>query len=123
MASSWRETSPERRRLPGKRRCGRGSASVSASSSTSSAYYSAWPMASRVRWLVAAGLAVAALIVYRFDPSLFGFYPRCVFHAITGLECPGCGGTRALHGLLHGRLAPADPPHTMLVFVMPFVVR
>ena len=26
----------------------------------------------------------------------------CIFHEITGLYCPGCGGTRAFFSLLHG---------------------
>ncbi|MDD6428583.1 MAG: DUF2752 domain-containing protein [Lachnospiraceae bacterium] len=26
----------------------------------------------------------------------------CIFHEVTGLYCPGCGGTRALRFLLHG---------------------
>jgi hypothetical protein len=53
-------------------------------------------------WL---GLAViAAAILYRFDPTTAGFFPSCPFHAATGLLCPGCGTTRALHHLLHGEL-------------------
>lgn len=27
----------------------------------------------------------------------------CLFHELTGLYCPGCGGTRALKALLMGR--------------------
>lgn len=30
--------------------------------------------------------------------------PPCVFHSLTGLYCPGCGGTRAVRYLLHGQL-------------------
>lgn len=30
--------------------------------------------------------------------------PPCPFHSITGLYCPGCGSTRALGYLVHGRL-------------------
>lgn len=40
--------------------------------------------------------------VFRVDP--FGWIPfidrGCYFHRITGLYCPGCGGTRAVRALL-----------------------
>jgi hypothetical protein len=52
---------------------------------------------------VAAGIAVLSL----FDPAKHSFYPYCLFHRLTGLNCPGCGGLRALHQLLHGHLAAA----------------
>lgn len=29
------------------------------------------------------------------------FFPACMFRELTGLFCPGCGATRALHALLH----------------------
>ncbi|MGY0504877.1 DUF2752 domain-containing protein [Luteimonas sp. e5] len=53
--------------------------------------------------------AAAGLAVFRrFDPNLDvnPFFP-CSFHALTGLWCPGCGGTRALHALAHGDVARA----------------
>ena len=30
--------------------------------------------------------------------------PKCMFHQLTGLYCPGCGATRALSAMLHGDL-------------------
>lgn len=44
----------------------------------------------------------AGTMVYFFDPSTHSFFPACMFHAATGLYCPGCGATRALYALLHG---------------------
>jgi hypothetical protein len=46
-------------------------------------------------------------VLYTFPPGAHTFYPPCLFHAITGFDCPGCGTTRALHHLLHGRVAEA----------------
>ncbi len=50
-------------------------------------------------------LGLAAL--YTFDPSQHSFYPRCTLKLLTNLDCPGCGGLRATHQLLHGNLAAA----------------
>lgn len=53
--------------------------------------------------------------VYFFDPSAHHFYPVCQFHRLTGLNCPGCGGTRALYALLHGDLPTALRDNALLV--------
>lgn len=51
-------------------------------------------------------LALAGgIVVYAVDPSGAWWMPKCPFHAITGLDCPSCGTTRALHHILHGRLS------------------
>jgi len=60
-----------------------------------------------VKVLAGAIVIAGAAVLFAFDPSTSAFYPRCVFRALTGLDCPGCGATRALHALLHGRVAEA----------------
>ena len=81
-------------------------------------------MGSSARWaLWASGISAAAIgaaILYRFDPVTAQFYPHCVFHALTGLQCPGCGTTRALHHLLHGDVAGAFRLNAMLFVGVPF---
>jgi len=75
------------------------------------------------RWAIGSGaLAVAAFLLYRFDPTVVRFFPICVFHALTGLECPGCGATRAMHRLLHGDLAGAFRFNQLIFAVPPFLL-
>lgn len=65
--------------------------------------------------VVAAVAAGVAAMVYFFNPSAYGFYPVCQFHRLTGLNCPGCGGTRALYALLHGNIGTALRDNALLV--------
>ena len=79
--------------------------------------------ASGTRLLAVAGVVVAALlfVLYRYDPSTVAFYPPCVLRALTGLLCPGCGATRALHHLLHGDVAGAFRLNAMLLLLGPLL--
>lgn len=43
-------------------------------------------------------------IYYKINPSGQDWMPKCPFHTITGLHCPGCGSQRALHDFLHGNI-------------------
>ena len=53
-------------------------------------------------------LAVAAaVVVHQTRPGEGSILPPCVFHAVTGFHCAGCGITRALHALLHLRVGEA----------------
>lgn len=65
-------------------------------------------------------LAVAA-VMFWFNPAEGGFYPRCALHTLTGLHCPGCGGLRATHQLLHGNMAEAFRLNPLWIIIAPFV--
>jgi hypothetical protein len=68
----------------------------------------------------AGGLAM----VYFFNPTGHTFYPVCQFHRLTGLNCPGCGATRALYALLHGDFSTALRDNVLLVISIPmFALR
>jgi len=61
----------------------------------------------RIPATFAGSAVVVALAIVFWLPPEGGFYPVCPIHALTGTLCPGCGGTRALHALLHGRVSVA----------------
>lgn len=66
----------------------------------------------------AAGL-LALAVVCAYSPAEVGFYPDCVWRMATGLYCPGCGGLRALHELLHGRIGAAVSYNALLTIIAP----
>jgi len=65
--------------------------------------------------------AVGVLIYFIFDPARFSIFPPCVFHQVTGLDCPGCGAQRALHQLLHGDILAAVRLNAMFVLSLPIL--
>jgi hypothetical protein len=46
-------------------------------------------------------------------PSALERVELCLFHAVTGLNCPGCGMTRALVAAFQGRWADAAQLHPL----------
>lgn len=57
-----------------------------------------------------------------YDPAAAaGFFPRCQLYAVTGLFCPGCGASRAVHALLRGNLALALAYNPLLVAAAPLL--
>ncbi len=81
------------------------------------------------RILAGAGIlaaAAGAFVVVYFNPVTAGFFPVCPLHALTGLNCPGCGLTRGFHALFHGDVLGALHfnallPVYLLIFVYLFV--
>lgn len=67
-------------------------------------------------------LAGAALVLALFDPVLAPFFPACPFHTLTGLHCPGCGSTRALHALFTGHPLQASGFNLLAVAAVPVVL-
>lgn len=63
--------------------------------------------------------AGAGAVVFFFNPSSNGFYPVCLFHQLTGLNCPGCGGTRSVYALLHGDFQAALRDNALFVLLTP----
>lgn len=68
---------------------------------------------------MAAGLLAGSGVLCTFSPTEHHFYPICVFHALTGWQCPGCGGTRALYHLLHLQVGEALHYNALVTVIAP----
>ena len=78
------------------------------------------------KWLLP-GFALAMVFVvallWQFDPNQAGNpLPPCPSRWLTGLHCPGCGATRALHALLHGDIEKALSMNVVFVMALPIVI-
>ncbi|MGY5764444.1 DUF2752 domain-containing protein [Brachybacterium sp. DNPG3] len=56
-----------------------------------------------------------------FDPFRQDI-PLCPVYHLTGLYCPGCGATRAVHALIDGDLLLAMQNNVLIVIAAPLVV-
>jgi Protein of unknown function (DUF2752) len=66
--------------------------------------------------VVAGGLAYVGL----GDPHSPDFvFPVCPFKALTGWNCPACGGLRMTHDVLHGDLGSAVVDNVFLLIGLP----
>lgn len=63
--------------------------------------------------------AIGAGFFYFINPAAC---PPCPLHALTGLNCPGCGATRAGHELLHGHFLAAVHLNAPLVLALPILL-
>ena len=46
----------------------------------------------------------------------------CLFRELTGLDCPGCGGTRMVWYLVHGNIPEAARHHLVALLLVPIVL-
>ncbi|MBC7406937.1 MAG: DUF2752 domain-containing protein [Arcicella sp.] len=71
-------------------------------------------------------LAVLTIVITAFyffwNPSEITFSPICPFKQITGYYCPGCGGQRAFHQILHGNFVEAFHNNFLIFIFLPFLV-
>ena len=72
------------------------------------------------------GLASAFAVIACLRCALPGYgallLPACPIHQIFGLLCPGCGSTRALAALLHGRPLEAMRLNALTTLLLPFAL-
>jgi hypothetical protein len=61
----------------------------------------------RALWVSLAALLLMVAAWALRETGGRGWMPGCFFKKTTGLDCPGCGMTRATYALLHGRVGEA----------------
>ena len=74
----------------------------------------------RVRGPLAVGVLGLAATAYvgLVDPNQAGHYPLCPTKYLSGLDCPGCGGLRAVHSLATGDVGGALDHNAFAVLVL-----
>jgi hypothetical protein len=76
----------------------------------------------RKRLLIGLAVIVILVLLYWINPTESAFAPKCIFHSLTGLSCPGCGMQRFLHAFLHGRFAEAISYNYLLIIFIPYII-
>ncbi len=63
-------------------------------------------------------IGLMLLMLWQFLPAavIEKLQVPCLFHSITGMYCPGCGGTRAVKALLGGKLFLSFLYHPIVVY-------
>ena len=70
---------------------------------------------------VITAILLAFGVLYAVGPEREPFMPRCLFHWLTGLDCPACGSQRALHQLFHLHVREALAYNPFLVVSLPYL--
>lgn len=69
-------------------------------------------------------LVVAVLFYYVFThnpANKENIYVSCTFKTITGWDCPGCGGQRALYNLLHFEFLKSLKYNALFLILIPYL--
>ncbi len=62
-------------------------------------------------------MLLGILVISRFPNVVAGYGFPCVFRKLTGLYCPGCGGTRAVRFFLRGKLISSFICHPLVPYM------
>ena len=71
---------------------------------------------------VAGGIGLATVALLLRDPHRHGSWGLCPFKALTGWDCPLCGGLRAVNDLGHARWSEAAHSNLLFVASLPLLV-
>ena len=71
--------------------------------------------------MAVAGVGIILALLYCFNPTETALAPKCIFRAVTGWSCPGCGMQRFLHAFMHGRILEAFRYNYLLLILLPYL--
>lgn len=77
-------------------------------------------MKKKYKFIVGILVLLLVSLYYFFNPTVSNFFPKCPFHTITGLYCPGCGSQRAIHDLMHLNIFEAINHNALMFFMFTF---
>ena len=72
--------------------------------------------------LAACACGGASAFLYAVDPARHAVYPQCLLYNTTGIYCAGCGATRAIHALLHGRVIEGLHDNALFAVALPLLL-
>ncbi len=81
------------------------------------------PTRGRLYTALGTGAVVVGSLAYigLGNPHRPNFFLPCPFHAATGLYCPGCGGLRMVHDVLHFDLSAAVVDNVVALIGLPLL--
>jgi len=77
-------------------------------------------MKKKYKFIVGILVLLLVSLYYFFNPTVSNFFPKCPFHTITGLYCPGCGSQRVIHDLMHLNIFEAINHNALMFFTFTF---
>ena len=73
--------------------------------------------------IIASIIILLTTLLYSFIYPLYReYFPKCVFHDLTGLYCPLCGIQRAVAALLHGDFLAALRNNILFILALPSAI-
>lgn len=66
-------------------------------------------------------MLLGAIFLYFNLPGKSQLLPRCIFHSVTHLYCPGCGSTRAVYSIIHGDILTALRCNALVIIFIPIL--
>src|SRR5690625_7939498 len=76
-------------------------------------------MKMKKKLLIGFSLLVMGVFYLKVISPVFNIHIPCIFNKITGLDCPGCGMTRAALSLLDGNIYQAFRWNMLIFMIIP----